>query len=324
MGGEPGELEELDVALRDGEVRHRGQALASHLDRGPQAEGVGTSQSREQRARSAHPRHHRAVIEAHHQIHAHLHPAPDAFHHAHHPGMGLPQRHAVDQAHRPAGGLELGLEDERVVTVTATDPADWASRRRWADAPEAVPGVAQQLGEAGRRVKARQAQPVHRTVPADQRSRVGVADDPVILDARQADGHLWFFSAGDRARETQWIASSTSTKVNRRGPGSTVRPRLSRSWPAQVGYATVSETIPPSSMTRPTWKALRRLALRSYPPRHPIASPAAGIRHLTAWLPQSRAWGVRGSVRDSVGHPAGSKGLGRAGVAARHVDRHQP
>ena len=50
------------------------------------------------------------------------------------------------------------------------------------DAPVAVALVAEQRGEAGVGIEARQAQPVDRAVAGDQRAGQHVADEPVVLD----------------------------------------------------------------------------------------------------------------------------------------------
>jgi hypothetical protein len=64
-------------------------------------------------------------------------------------------------------------------SVTSATPVAVVPRR---DLPVTVIGVAEQGRETGLGVEARQAQPVHRTVRADQRGRLHVADDGVVLD----------------------------------------------------------------------------------------------------------------------------------------------
>ena len=62
------------------------------------------------------------------------------------------------------------------------------------DLPEAVVLVAEQLGEARRRVEVRQAQPVDRAVHPDQGGGVQVADDGVVLDRAGSWPHSCRFS----------------------------------------------------------------------------------------------------------------------------------
>ena len=82
----------------------------------------------------------------------------------------------------PSVGHELGLEHERVAAVVAVGGHVRPLR---GEPPRAVVLVPEQLGEAGRRVEAGQAQPVDRPVPADQGRGVEVADDAVILDGER-------------------------------------------------------------------------------------------------------------------------------------------
>src|SRR5215208_2956352 len=93
--------------------------------------------------------------------------------------MLLPWRHTVDDAGGSVVGLELRLKHETSWPVPPRDARDPAGRR---DQPPPVTLVAQQRGEAGPRIEAREAEPVDRAVAADQRGRVRVADERVLLD----------------------------------------------------------------------------------------------------------------------------------------------
>ena len=68
----------------------------------------------------------------------------------------------------PVGGLELGLEDERVRDDSAVRLA-WTARGG-RELPAAMVGRAEQRGEAGGGIEARKAQPVDRAIAADQRA----------------------------------------------------------------------------------------------------------------------------------------------------------
>jgi hypothetical protein len=71
--------------------------------------------------------------------------------------------------------VEFGLEHERAGAVAALGPADVTGGR---EQPAPVRLAAQQRGEAGRRVEARE---VDRAVPPDQGRRLRVADQRVVL-----------------------------------------------------------------------------------------------------------------------------------------------
>ena len=76
-------------------------------------------------------------------------------------------------------GVKVELVHERVLSVPALDPLDLAARR---EQPAAVLLVPEQRGEAGARVEAREAEPVDRAVPPDERRGLQVADQAVVLD----------------------------------------------------------------------------------------------------------------------------------------------
>ena len=78
--------------------------------------------------------------------------------------------------------LELRLQHQRLVPVTAADRHDRPTRR---DLPATVVLVAEDRGEAGSGVEPGQAEPVDRAVPADQRRGVLVTDDGVVLDRQR-------------------------------------------------------------------------------------------------------------------------------------------
>ena len=68
------------------------------------------------------------------------------------------------------------------VLVAVAPPRRRGARPAGAISQRPCSGVAEQRGEARARVEARQAQPVDRAVAADQRGRLGVADERVVLD----------------------------------------------------------------------------------------------------------------------------------------------
>ena len=181
VGGEPAKDEGDAVAFRDGERRHRAHVAALVLDGRAQEHRVGAGDGEEGSVERAHPGHDRAVVEAEHELHPHLDTSTDSFDDPHEIGLRLARRHEVDEPHGTVVGLQLGLQDERVAPVLAARRAELARRL---DRPVAVLCVAEQCGEERARVEARQAQPVDGAVTADERSRLEVADEPVVLDER--------------------------------------------------------------------------------------------------------------------------------------------
>ena len=113
------------------------------------ASGPATAHSRPSSA--PHPGHHRPVAEADDEVHAHGDLAADGFDHPDDLGVVLADGHAVDHPGDAVGGLELGLEDERVAAVAAPDLVVIGGRR---DAPVAVSSLpsnwAKQASESNR------------------------------------------------------------------------------------------------------------------------------------------------------------------------------
>ena len=89
------------------------------------------------------------------------------------------RRHQVDDPGGPACASRSPSRARAVAVGSAARPRDGP---RGGETPVAVRFVAEQGGEARGRVEAGQAQPVDRSVAADQRGRVRVADERVVLD----------------------------------------------------------------------------------------------------------------------------------------------
>lgn len=146
---------------------------------GGEQERVGPGHRPDPPGRSAHPRHHRAVVHADHQVHAHGHTAAAAHHLADQHRRPVAPGHAVHDRHRAAVGLELGLQDQGAVAVVARAGGGSAARE---DREAAVLGPAHQGREAGPRIEAGQAEPVDRAAARDQGCGLAVADQRVVLD----------------------------------------------------------------------------------------------------------------------------------------------
>jgi len=127
---------------------------------------------------------------------------------AHHVRGLTARRHEVDERGGAIAGRELGLEDQRVVAIAPRDPRLRVDGR---DLPASVLGRAEQRGEAGAAVEARPAQPVDRAVAADQRRRLAVANERVILD-RGCHGRVY------GAAQTMTTVSGSSRVPSNKSP----------------------------------------------------------------------------------------------------------
>ncbi len=176
--GEPRQRERHPLALGELEFRDGGQVFA--------VDGSGCAEAERVRARgrdarvvhAPHPGHDPAVAEADHELRAHAHPPREPFDDAHDVRRVAAWRHEVDHADAPLCGLPLGLENERRVAVAA----DRARRLDRRDEPAPVTPVSEQRREAGVRVEAREAAPVDRPLAMDERRRLEVRDERVVLD----------------------------------------------------------------------------------------------------------------------------------------------
>ena len=181
---EPREHEGNALTLVDPELRDRAHVLAAGVRRGAEAEGVGAGEGDAGvvlvRA-LAHPRDDAAVVEADRQLRSEANAALHALDDAHDVGRLPARRHEVeDTRDRTVVRLPDRLEDERVVEIAARA----RRRRRRREEPAAAVRAAEERGEAGPGVETREAQPVDRAAAVDERSRLQVAQECVILDAR--------------------------------------------------------------------------------------------------------------------------------------------
>ena len=166
------------LALPQREACHCRHPLAVRRHARAELERVGPGSRKHAAVRLAHPRHDMAVVEADHKFHAQGDLAVKAFDVAHDVAPVVRERHAVDDPHRAAVGLEVGLKDQR---VSAVAPLHALHRGFGRYLPASVLRAAQQCREAGRRIEARHAEPVDRTIASNQRRRVAAADQGVVL-----------------------------------------------------------------------------------------------------------------------------------------------
>ncbi len=128
--------------------------------------------------------------------------------------------HEVDQRDAAFLRIEDGFQDHRARTVVSSGPN---RRLAGSDSPAPVVWRSDQRGKAGGAVEARPAQPVDRTVAADQRGAVAVADHRVVLDPRRilwAGGGRWIARIGlgllGRARAGRTGHQITRLRAQRR------------------------------------------------------------------------------------------------------------
>ncbi len=184
--GDIGEHEGNGLARGHGERRRVRQALAGQVHRRAQPDRVRARGGPDAARGLGHPGHDGSVAEAQRQPDAHVDGPAQAFHQAdqHRRVAVFPRRHEVGHLGDAGRRFPPGLQDERVAGVppAGRGPAGALEVIPRRDLPVTVIGVAEQGRETRLGVEARQAQPVHRTVRADQRGRLHVPDDGVVFD----------------------------------------------------------------------------------------------------------------------------------------------
>jgi hypothetical protein len=178
MRRRPRQVERHALALGHGEARHAREPLAVYRDAADEPQLIGTRDGAQRPVHLLHPRDDRSVVETNHELHAHRDTPPAAFDDAHEVGLTAAQRHAVEHGNRAVLSLVVGLQDQRPLAVAA---AHRGGRPFGGQPPATVLGRAQKGREAGRRVEARQAQPVDRAVTPDQGGGLAVPEERVVF-----------------------------------------------------------------------------------------------------------------------------------------------
>src|SRR5206468_5794997 len=173
------------LAFGDREVADAGEAFAVQLDVGSEDDHVRAGDGAKRAVVEARdPGHNRAIVEAEHQLDAHLDATALADDHPREIGGRAAEGHEVDERDRAGGGLELGFEDQRAVAVAPRDARIWIARR---DLPAAVLRGPEQRREARAGIEARPAEPVDRSIPPDERRRLAISNEGIVLDASGHD-----------------------------------------------------------------------------------------------------------------------------------------
>jgi hypothetical protein len=114
------------------------------------------------------------------------------FDEAHDVELLVARRHAVDDRDNTVVGGELGLEYEGVISVPTAHGARFALR---SEQPAPVVRRAEEGGEAGAGVEAREGQPVDGSVSADERAGLLVGQERLVLEglglSTQSDTGAW-------------------------------------------------------------------------------------------------------------------------------------
>ena len=218
MRGTPGQREVQPLPRRDRDIAHRPHPVAVHAHV--------AVQDRERRAGNrdhagafvvaGDPWNGAAVIEAQREFERHRDLTAAPLDDPDQCRIRRVDRKEIDHGDRPRVGLEHRLQHQPVIAIVARDATRGLVGR---DEPAPVLVAPEQRRETGRTVEPRPAQPVDRTVPADQRATPAVADQRVILDGERRVGQTSF-------PPRPW-----------RSPASTVPPPEGSGAPATAGFA---------------------------------------------------------------------------------------
>jgi hypothetical protein len=171
------------LALFDDELCDRLEILAVHRRGRAQHDHVGTGDCAPRvRCDVRNPRDRDAVAEADHQLGTHRDLATLAHDDTHQVGAVIARRHEVEDAHTAGRSRETRFENQRVVTIATRDFHICRLRH---EQPATVLGSAEQCRETGIGIEAGPAQPVDRSIEADQRCALAVADHRVVFDVQR-------------------------------------------------------------------------------------------------------------------------------------------
>ena len=151
-----------------------------NVDVGLQQHTIGTTDGSNSLSAALDPWNDSPVTEPYQKLHAHGHAAGNALDNADKYRNGRAHRHEIDDVDGATVGLIACFQDKRGAAIT---PPDCLAIFRGRNNPSTVFSRAEQGGEASVRVKSRQAEPIDRTIPADQGRRLAIADKGVLLDS---------------------------------------------------------------------------------------------------------------------------------------------
>ena len=180
MRGRVGEDERHRLARRNLELTDGAHVLAREMHRRSQHDHVGAGDGA-QRAivEPRDPGDDRAIAEPEHELRAHRDAATRSVEHANHVRAGSAHGHEVDERHGALVAFELRFQNQRIRPVSPRDARVAVAR---GDAPVSMVLAAEQRGETSIGIEPRPAQPIDRTIAGDERGRLAVADQRIILD----------------------------------------------------------------------------------------------------------------------------------------------
>src|SRR5262249_7543722 len=135
----------------------------------------------------SHPRHDLPVIEADDQFHLHSYMAAQSFNDADDVRVLASRRHEIDQANGAARSFNFSFENQRLASIAAASCFNFFGRK---ETPMPIFTFAKQRRKACWRIEPRKAQPIDATVATHQRTRLRVAEKPVVLDLCSPLCHL--------------------------------------------------------------------------------------------------------------------------------------
>src|SRR5579862_4435137 len=144
----------------------------------------------------AHPRHDLAEIKTDDKLRAHPDFALETLHDPHDVRLGASRRHELDRTHTALVRLEDRLQHERVMPIP---PRRAAHPSRGTEQPPSMLGSAQKRREASAGIKPRKAAPVDRPHSTDQRRRVQIAKQRIVLDPRRGTNCAHPYTTPDRS-----------------------------------------------------------------------------------------------------------------------------
>ena len=176
--GSIGEDKGNGLASLDRELADRSEIFAVESNRGSHKQALRAG-NRADRAviEPVDPWHGRPVVEAHHQLSLKIHAPRSADHDPHKIGT-VARRHEIDHRCGSGLGLEFGFEDQRAGTIAPCGTERWILR---GNKPTPIVGFPEQGGKARSRIETGPAQPIDRTVAADQSGRLTVAYQCIAL-----------------------------------------------------------------------------------------------------------------------------------------------
>src|SRR4051794_4310238 len=134
------------VSFGDRELGDRAEVLAAELHVAAEMERVRPGDRAEVTRLGTYPRHHRAVVETHDELHPHVDTSAESLHQPNDVRVLVADRHAVGQPDGAVGRLELGLEDQRSRPIS---PAGLRLTTAGRDEPPTVLVAAEERREAG-------------------------------------------------------------------------------------------------------------------------------------------------------------------------------